>query len=97
MTRTLSSVRKLAFFSVGLAVVGAFLTAIFVSPQLASTLGISTGAATAVVNFLNAYSSITFVITIVGVITGVGSMGSGIAATVLYLLKKYGKAKAAAF
>lgn len=97
MARAVISVRKLAFFSVGLAVVGAFLTAIFVSPQLASTLGISTGSAATVVKFLSIYSSITFVITIIGIITGVGSIGSGIAATVLYLLKKKGKAKAAAF
>lgn len=93
----MSSVRKLAFLSVGLAVVAAFVTAVFVSPQLASTLGISTGSAAAVVKFLNAYSSITFVLTIIGIVTGVGSVGSGIAATVLYLLKKKGKAKAAAF
>ncbi|HEX1157265.1 uberolysin/carnocyclin family circular bacteriocin, partial [Streptococcus pneumoniae] len=44
---------------------------------------------------ISAYSTVTAVISIVGAITGVGSIGSGIAATVLYILKKKGAAKAA--
>lgn len=63
--------------------------------MLAGTLGISTKAAATVVNLISAYSTVTAVISIVGAITGVGSIGSGIAATVLYILKKKGAAKAA--
>ena len=59
-------------------------------PMLAGTLGISTKAAATVVNLISAYSTVTAVISIVGAITGVGSIGSGIAATVLYILKKEG-------
>ncbi|MBW4854124.1 uberolysin/carnocyclin family circular bacteriocin [Bacillus safensis] len=64
---------------------------------IAANLGVSTGTAATVVNFLDTWSSVATVITIVGVFTGVGTIGSGVAATILAILKKEGKAKAAAF
>ncbi|MDQ6468833.1 uberolysin/carnocyclin family circular bacteriocin [Exiguobacterium acetylicum] len=66
-------------------------------PLIAAQLGVSTGTAATVVKFLDTWSSVATVITIVGVFTGVGTIGSGIAATILTILKKQGKAKAAAF
>ncbi|PEP89739.1 uberolysin/carnocyclin family circular bacteriocin [Bacillus toyonensis] len=66
-------------------------------PLIAAQLGISTGTAATVVNFLDGVSSVATVITIVGMFTGVGTIGSALAATVLTMIKKQGKAKAAAF
>jgi circularin A/uberolysin family circular bacteriocin len=64
-------------------------------PMLAGSLGISTASANQVVNLISAYGTASFVISMIGAVTGVGSIGSGILATVLYLIKKRGKAKAA--
>lgn len=86
---------KLVFASVVLAAF--FGLAVIASPQLAGTLGISAASSKVVIDLINAYSTVTFVITVIGIITGVGSVGSGVAATVLYLIKKKGKAKAAAW
>lgn len=54
-------------------------------PNLAGDLGISTSSASTTVNLLSAYSTVSSVIAIVGAITGVGSIGAGIAATVYTL------------
>ncbi|ACG61526.1 hypothetical protein Sez_0148 [Streptococcus equi subsp. zooepidemicus MGCS10565] len=54
-------------------------------PNLAGALGISTSSASTTVNLLSAYSTVSSVIAIVGAITGVGSIGAGIAATVYTL------------
>ncbi|MCP2034189.1 circularin A/uberolysin family circular bacteriocin [Planomicrobium sp. HSC-17F08] len=67
------------------------------SALIAAQLGISTGAAATVVAFLDTWSSVATVITVIGVFTGVGTIGAGVAATILTILKKQGKAKAAAF
>lgn len=64
-------------------------------PQLAGALGLTAASSEIVVNLIGAYSTVTTVISIIGVVTGVGSIGSGIAATVLFLIKKKGKAEAA--
>ncbi|MBY8911992.1 uberolysin/carnocyclin family circular bacteriocin [Bacillus sp. YC2] len=66
-------------------------------PLIAAQLGLSTATAATIVNFLDGVSSVTTVITIIGMFTGVGTIGSAFAATVLTLIKKQGKAKAAAF
>ncbi|APT51232.1 circular bacteriocin, circularin A/uberolysin family [Bacillus sp. Nf3] len=64
---------------------------------IAANLGVSSGTAFAMVNFLDAWSSVATVITVVGMFTGVGTISAGVAATILAILKKKGKAKAAAF
>lgn len=64
-------------------------------PNLAGALGISASAAGTVVNLVSTYSTVTAVISIIGAITGVGAVSSGVAATVLYLIKQKGKATAA--
>jgi circularin A/uberolysin family circular bacteriocin len=64
-------------------------------PMLAGSLGISTASASQVVNLISAYGTASFVISMIGAATGVGSIGSGVLATVLYIIKKKGKAKAA--
>ena len=64
-------------------------------PNLAGALGISTSAASTAVNLLSAYSTLSAAMAIIGAITGVGAVGSGVAATVLYLIKQRGKAAAA--
>lgn len=90
---------KFLIVSAMLAVISWLSLGVVSFPMLAGTLGISTKAAATVVNLISAYSTVTAVISIVGAITGaitgVGSIGSGIAATVLYILKKKGAAKAA--
>lgn len=65
------------------------------SPMVAGALGISTESANKVVNLISAYGTASFVISMIGAATGVGSIGSGVVATVLFLIKKKGKAKAA--
>ncbi|MEI4790584.1 uberolysin/carnocyclin family circular bacteriocin [Bacillus sp. FJAT-53060] len=47
---------------------------------IAANLGVSTATAATVVNFLDTWSSVATVITIVGVFTGVGTISSGVAA-----------------
>ena len=84
---------KFLIVSVMLAVISWLSLGVVSFPMLAGTLGISTGSAATVVNLISAYSTVTAVISIVGAITGVGSIGSGIAATVLYMLKKKSAAK----
>ncbi|HEW9368711.1 TPA: uberolysin/carnocyclin family circular bacteriocin [Streptococcus pneumoniae] len=86
---------KFLIVSAMLAVISWLSLGVVSFPMLAGTLGISTKAAATVVNLISAYSTVTAVISIVGAITGVGFIGSGIAATVLYILKKKGAAKAA--
>jgi circularin A/uberolysin family circular bacteriocin len=66
-------------------------------PLIAAQLGLSTATAWTVVNFLDGVSSVATVISIIGMFTGVGTIGSAFAATLLAILKKQGKAKAAAF
>lgn len=66
-------------------------------PLIAAQLGVSTTAAAIVVKFLDTWSTVATVITVVGIFTGVGTISSGIAAAILTVLKKKGKAKAAAF
>lgn len=65
------------------------------TPYIAGALGLSTGTATQVVSLISAYQTAAAIVSIVGALTGVGGITSGIVATVLFLLKKQGKAKAA--
>ena len=63
--------------------------------QILQVPGIRPSAASTAVNLLSAYSTLSAAMAIIGAITGVGAVGSGIAATVLYLIKQRGKAAAA--
>jgi circularin A/uberolysin family circular bacteriocin len=67
------------------------------APLIAAQFGLSTATAATIVNFLDATSSVATVISIIGIFTGVGTIGSATAAVILTLIKKQGKAKAAAF
>ncbi|GAQ19918.1 membrane protein [Oceanobacillus picturae] len=64
---------------------------------IAAQLGLSTTTSIAIVNLLSVGSTVAWVITVIGMFSGVGTIGSAFAATVLTLMKKHGKAKAAAF
>ena len=86
-----------ALISATLLAVTLLALAIGSAPLIAAQLGLSTATAATIVNFLDAFSSVAYVITIVGIFTGVGTIGSAMAATILTILKKQGKAKAAAF
>ncbi|MCY7749228.1 uberolysin/carnocyclin family circular bacteriocin [Bacillus inaquosorum] len=86
-----------ALLSVSLFAVTLLALAIGNGPLIAAQLGLSTGTAATIVNFLDGVSSVATVISIIGMFTGVGTIGSAFAATVLTILKKQGKAKAAAF
>ncbi|BBU38508.1 uberolysin/carnocyclin family circular bacteriocin [Aeribacillus composti] len=89
--------KSFAILSLTLLAISMVALAIGNAPFLAGQLGISTASAWAVVDLLDKYQSVTFVISIIGAITGVGSISSALLASVLYILKKKGKAKAAAF
>jgi circularin A/uberolysin family circular bacteriocin len=66
-------------------------------PLIAAQLGLSTATSATIVSFLDAFSTVSYVVTIIGLFSGVGTITSAFAATVLTILKKKGKAKAAAF
>ncbi|RZI52302.1 circular bacteriocin, circularin A/uberolysin family [Aeribacillus pallidus] len=89
--------KSFAILSLTLLAISMVALAIGNVPFLSGQLGISTASAWAVVDLLDKYQSVTFVISIIGAITGVGSISSALLASVLYILKKKGKAKAAAF
>lgn len=86
---------KMLLFSVVLGAVCWLSQGLIHLPNLAGALGVSTANANLVVNLISAYSTITTVISIIGAITGVGAIGSSIAASLLYIMKQKGKAKAA--
>ncbi|MEC1966740.1 uberolysin/carnocyclin family circular bacteriocin [Bacillus cereus] len=91
------SFKNYALLSVTLMVVSLGLFMLSSAPHIAGTLGISTATATQVVSLIDKYQTATAIVSIVGAMTGVGGITSGIVATVLFLLKKKGKAKAAAW
>lgn len=64
-------------------------------PAVATALGISTEAATRVVNVIQAYQTAAAIVSIVGALTGVGTITSGIVSAVLYMLKKKAKGQVA--
>lgn len=67
------------------------------APFIAANLGVSSATAYNMANALNNISNVATALTIIGTFTGVGTVGSGVAATILAILKKKGVAKAAAF
>ncbi|MER2226932.1 MAG: uberolysin/carnocyclin family circular bacteriocin [Carnobacterium sp.] len=69
----------------------------FVSPDLTSTLGLSTYAAKKVIDIISAASSVAAVVGIIAAVVGGGGIGVGILATAKALVKKYGKKYAAAW
>lgn len=73
---------------------GAFL---FVAPDLTSTLGISAYAAKKVIDIISAASSVAAVVGIIAAVVGGGGIGVAVLSTAKALVKKYGKAYAAAW
>ncbi|GEL67958.1 uberolysin/carnocyclin family circular bacteriocin [Marinilactibacillus psychrotolerans] len=69
----------------------------FVSPDLTSTLGISAYASKKVIDIISAASSVAAVAGIIAAVVGGGGIGVAILATAKALVKKYGKAYAAAW
>ncbi|GAA0308599.1 circularin A/uberolysin family circular bacteriocin [Gracilibacillus halotolerans] len=70
----------------------------FVSaPFLAAQLGISTASAMAIINLIDGIRWVTVAMSIIAAASGVGAIGSALTAVVLQMIKKQGKAKAAAF
>ena len=86
-----------ALLSVVLFAIAAISFTIGNTPLIVAQLGLSTGTAIALVNLLDNISSVVTALTIIAAFTGVGTIGSAVAASVLAILKKKGKAKAAAF
>ncbi|MGX4669379.1 uberolysin/carnocyclin family circular bacteriocin [Cerasibacillus sp. JNUCC 74] len=86
-----------ALLSLSLFAVTLLALAIGSGPLIAAQLGLSTTTSIAIVNLLSVGSTVATVITVIGMFSGVGTIGSAFAATVLTLMKKHGKAKAAAF
>lgn len=58
---------------------------------LVSMLGISTAAATKVINIIDAFSTVTLIISLIGVIVGAGAVSAALVATAKGMIKKYGK------
>ncbi|MDR2660731.1 MAG: uberolysin/carnocyclin family circular bacteriocin [Lactobacillaceae bacterium] len=85
------------FFGTSFVLAIVFLSSILLQNniQVAGALGISLTSATKVINLIQAYQTLAAVVTVVGALSGIGSVTSGIVATVLYLLKKEAKAKVA--
>jgi circularin A/uberolysin family circular bacteriocin len=89
--------KQYALFSAILMLISLGMFMVSSTPYIAGTLGLNTAAANQVVSLINKYQTATAIVSIVGAISGVGSITSGMVATVLFLLKKKGKAKAAAW
>ncbi len=58
---------------------------------LASMLGITTAAATKVINIIDTFSTIALIISLIGVIVGAGAVSTALVATAKKMIKKYGK------
>ncbi|MDO4605292.1 MAG: uberolysin/carnocyclin family circular bacteriocin [Helcococcus sp.] len=65
--------------------------------NLTSTLGISAYAAKKIIDIISTASTIWSIVGIVAAVVGTGAIGVGILATAKTLVKKYGKAWAAAW
>lgn len=91
------SAKSYILLSISLFIVTLLALAIGSMSLISGQLGLSTTTSIAIVNLLDVGSSVATVITIIGLFSGVGTIGSAFAATVLTILKKQGKAKAAAF
>lgn len=65
--------------------------------ELASTLGISSAAATKAINIIDAASTVVSIISLIGIVTGAGAISYAIVATAKTMIKKYGKKYAAAW
>lgn len=67
------------------------------APFIAANLGLSSGASLTLAKTLDSVSSVATALSIIGVFTGVGTIGSALTATILAVIKKKGVAKGAAF
>ncbi|AQR78367.1 uberolysin/carnocyclin family circular bacteriocin [Paenibacillus larvae] len=95
--KSVKNARSYALLSAELLAITMFALTIGNGALIATQLGLSTTTSIAIVKFLDAFSTVSYVITIIGLFGGVGTISSALAATILTILKKQGKAKAAAF
>lgn len=58
---------------------------------LASMLGISTVAATKIINIIDTFSTVAMIISLIGAIVGAGAVSAALVATAKKMIKKYGK------
>lgn len=69
----------------------------FTTPNLASTLGISSYAAKKAIDIISAAGNVVAIIGLIGAVTGAGAIGAGLVFTAKTMIKKYGKKYAAAW
>jgi circularin A/uberolysin family circular bacteriocin len=80
-----------------LSLVVIFATGSFVGVNLATMLGITTKAASKIINVIDAVSTVAMIISLVTAIVGAGVVTEVIVATAKKMVKKYGKKYAAAW
>ncbi|MEH7514995.1 uberolysin/carnocyclin family circular bacteriocin [Gottfriedia acidiceleris] len=84
--------KKTTFYVLGMAVLLSTLTISL--PHLAGNLGISTKVASKVINIIDTFSTITTIISLIGVIVGYGVISTAIVISAKKIISKYGKAYA---
>ncbi|WP_305133161.1 uberolysin/carnocyclin family circular bacteriocin [Thomasclavelia cocleata] len=67
------------------------------TPELASTLGVSSYAAKKAIDIIAAAGDVAAIVGLVGAVTGAGAIGAGILFTAKKLIKSYGKKYAASW
>ena len=92
-----SNVSFLLTLSVSLLVVTVLTFALPNPPFIAQQLGLSTAASLGLAQALKTVGTVATAITVIGTFTGVGTIGSSLAAVILHKVKKEGAKKAAAF
>lgn len=70
---------------------------VLATPNLASTLGISSYAAKKAIDIIAAAGDVAAIVGLIAAITGAGAIGTGILWTAKSLIKKYGKGYAASW
>ncbi|GEK35647.1 uberolysin/carnocyclin family circular bacteriocin [Kurthia sibirica] len=61
------------------------------TPYLAANLGISTAVATKIITIIDTYSTVTTIISLVGLLVGYGVFTTALVATAKTVISKYGK------
>ncbi|HDH4185525.1 TPA: uberolysin/carnocyclin family circular bacteriocin [Staphylococcus aureus] len=77
--------------------IAALLFLTLTTPELTSTLGVSTFAAKRAIDIIAAAGNVAAIVGLVGAVTGAGIIGAGILFTAKKLIKHYGKGYAAAW
>lgn len=92
-----SNVSFLLALSVSLLAVTIIMFTLPNAPFIAQQLGLSTAASLGLAKALETVGNVATALTIIGTFTGVGTIGSSLAAVILQKVKKEGAKKAAAF